>query len=141
MSGQFSWDYDDFPLVVLRYVGTISDASFDEYLRTYRALLDRNQPYAIILDAALAGAPNAAQRRAQAKFLEDNAPLTRRLCRGGAFVITSPMIRGALTAILWISEMPFESTVVGDIFTAARWTCGRLEMPVPKRFASNAQAR
>lgn len=141
MSGQFAWDYDDFPLVVLRYVGTISDAAFDEYLRTYRALLDRDQPYAIILDAALAGAPNAAQRRAQARFLELNAPLTRRLCRGGAFVITSPMIRGALTAILWISDMPFENTVVGDIFSAARWTCERLQMPVPARLVGSVQAR
>lgn len=134
MSGKFAWDLEDLPLAVVRYVGSVSDAEFQLYLREYAQLLDRGIPYAVILDASLASAPTAAQRGAQAKFLIEQGARCRALCRGGAFVISSPLIRGALTAILWVSDLPFEHTVEGDIYAAAQWTCARLGIPVPARF-------
>ena len=48
------------------------------------------------------------------------------LCVGGAFVISSPIIRGALAAILWMQPLPWPHTVVGDVAAGERWARKKL---------------
>jgi hypothetical protein len=53
-----------------------------------------------------------------------------------ALIIASPIVRGVLTALLWVSpvEMPYESC--SNLDDAVRWAIARLEaakLPVPDR--------
>ena len=43
-----------------------------------------------------------------------------------AFVIDSPIVRGALTAILWIQPLPYEHRIVGTRADANAWLRGQL---------------
>ncbi|MFO0694585.1 MAG: hypothetical protein U0230_13575 [Polyangiales bacterium] len=115
------------PLVVIRYEGGVDDSEFRAYLAQYEALVAAGRRYTVIFDARRASVPNAVQRRMQAQFLEARAGDLSRLCLGGAFVIASPLIRGALTAILFLTPLPFEHVVVPTLEDGERWALARLE--------------
>lgn len=114
------------PLLLVRFDGAVDDDAFRGYLQELTAWLDRGQRYAIVLDARTASPPPAHQRRMQADMIKAEAKRLKQLCVGGAFVIPSPLVRGALTAILWIQPLPWEHTVVADLEAAEAWARNRL---------------
>jgi hypothetical protein len=114
------------PLVRVTYDGEITDAAFRLHLNEYAELIRRGQRYGVIFDATRAARPSATQRRMMASFMTEHRADLARLCVGGAFVITSPLIRGAMTAILWISPMPFPHVVVASEAEALGWVRSRL---------------
>ena len=126
--GQYRVDSSDMPIVRITFDGAVSDDEFRAYLDAYDAIVDEGKPYVAVFDARTAAAPPARQRRMMAKWLNDRGPAVRRVCHGGAFAITSRVIRGALTAILWLAPLPFEHTVVGTIEEAEDWVARRLRM-------------
>lgn len=121
-------DSSGFPLVRITYEGKIDDDAFRAHLAEYAALIARKQRYALVFDATRSGAPGAAQRRMQADFIEEHRAQLSVLCAGGAFAISSPVIRGALTAILWVTSLPFPHTVVADVKSAEAWARTRLDV-------------
>lgn len=124
--GSFTVDTADFPLVRVTYEGHIDDNAFARHLEEYARLLERGQRYAVVFDATRAARPPAGQRRMQADFIRAHSDELGRLCVGGAFAINSTVVRGAMTAILWLSPMPFPYEICPDVDSAVRWTTGRL---------------
>lgn len=121
-----SVDRTRWPLVAIRFVGTVDDATFKRYLSEYDVLLEQNKRYGILLDALDADAPTAKQRSLQATWMKEREARLRERCVGGAFAIGSPIIRGALTAILWLQPLPFPHAVFGTTSEAERWVRTRL---------------
>lgn len=120
------------PLVTIIATESSTKAELDEHFREYRKLLDRNQAYAVIFDATSIGAPAPSVRKQFADFLTDNAPDMRRLCKGTAFVISSALVRGALTALLWLMrELPFPYQVVESRMEAEQWAQDQLTRSSP----------
>ena len=66
----------------------------------------------------------ARQRRLQAEQIAHNAD--RQVLLGMAAVIDSPLIRGALTALLWIQRFDWDYTVVGTREAAEQWALDKL---------------
>lgn len=115
------------PLVVVEFNGTATDQEFDAYLEQMTKLvLERRKKNVTIFDATRSGDTSPKQRRKQAEWLKSNAEMLRMYSLGTAFVITSPLVRGMLTAILWITPMPAPHTVVATYGEAERWAIGRL---------------
>ena len=107
--------------------GELSDEAIREFHASYEALLRTGKPFGLILDASSAGAPSASQRRAFADFGAQNKQALTKLCRGVAYVIESPVIRGALTAVFWINTPPYDYVVVPTLAAAEEWLAPRLE--------------
>ena len=118
--GNITVDPSDWPLARVTYDGVVDDEAFEAYLTSQTALLERRQPYVILFDARTAGMPSARQRQRMANNMKENEPELRRLCKRGVFVISSPVVRGALTAILWLQPLPFPHDVVSTLEEAER---------------------
>jgi hypothetical protein len=65
-------------------------------------------------------------RRRQADWIRDNAALIKAYSACTAFVIGSPLVRGALTAILWLQPMPSPYTVLATLALAQAWALEQL---------------
>lgn len=126
VAGSFSIDRSAFPKVMVRYVGAISDDAFRAHLADFSALLAGGKRYGVVFDATSAERPSAVQRRMQSDWIERNKSDIRAMCVGGAFAITSPFVRGAMQAILWVSPMPFEHVLFATVPEAEEWVDGAL---------------
>lgn len=118
-----------FPLIVVTFEGAVDDAQFESYLGRLDALWARKARAAILLDATRAARTPATQRKRQAEWLKANESSLRTHCAGTAFVINSPLVRGGLTAILWLQALPSPFIVVATLTEAERWARERLQLP------------
>jgi hypothetical protein len=119
-------DETRFPLVVVTFVGVATDAEFEAYLERMSDVMARREVTATVLDASRAGPTPPKQRARQADWIKANADVLRRYSAGSAFVITSPLIRGLLTAILWLAPMPQAHDVFSSRAAAEQWAVARL---------------
>lgn len=123
--GEYQFDDSHHPLVVVRFLGVLTDDQFAQYLDDLTRNLERRQKTVVILDARRSGATPAAQRRMQADWLKEYEPLLRQYTLGTAFVISSRVVRGILTAILWVQPLPSEHVVVSTLAEALAWASER----------------
>lgn len=119
-------DESRWPLVVMTIVGTPTDAEVDAMLEGSARNLRRSGRQVGILDLTRADRPPPVQRKKHAAWMNENAELLRARSAGMAFVITSPLVRGILTAIMWIQPLPMEHTVVATYAEAERWAMAQL---------------
>lgn len=115
------------PLVVLRCEGRIDDDAYAAHLRAYGDLLGVGQRFGMVVDARAAEAIPWSQRRMQSAFLTDHAETFTRLCVGEAFVITSPLVRAALKAVLFFAPPPHPYAVVSTVEQGTAWIRARLD--------------
>jgi len=122
------YDVDDseFPIVIVRAKGKVTDGEFEQYLRALDKVYSRHQRFALVWDGTKADGGTAAQRRRQAEWMRQQAMLIRTFNVGTAFVIPSALTRGALTAILWLQPMPSPHFICESPPEAIRWARKRL---------------
>jgi hypothetical protein len=125
--GSIHIDDSGFPIVRVTFTGSVSNEEFDEYLAGMSRMIGRRQPNVTILDARHSARTPAVQRKKQADWIKQHEAELRRYSCGTAFVITSALIRGVLTAILWLQPMPQAHTVVGSLDEAERWARAQLD--------------
>ncbi|MET0385475.1 MAG: hypothetical protein ABW321_05935 [Polyangiales bacterium] len=70
----------------------------------------------------------AKQRSKLAAWLKQKEQLSHEVSLGMAFVITSAVIRGVLTAVFWVQNPPVPCTVEGDLDAAVRWAIDRFDV-------------
>lgn len=116
-----TFDESRLPLVIVTFRGTASQEEFEEYLRRIGANLARRQPTAVIIDSRQAVTMPAAQRRRQADWIDSNREDLRRYSAGTAFIIESSLMRGALTAIFWLTKYETPYVVVATFEAAEAW--------------------
>ena len=119
--GSYKVETTDWPLVVISAEGDITPAELERHLVEYRSVLDRDMPCAIVFDASKVGKIDAYTRRRYTEFMQQNNDDFRRLCRGIGFVINSSIVRGALTAVLWMVDFPFAYKIFATSDEAAAW--------------------
>lgn len=116
-----------YPLLILETSGgAVADEIFEDYLRRLdlendRAV-DQGDLISLLIDTsgARAGA-TANQRRMQADWLKRNYGRLETNTAGVALVITSPLLRGVLTAILWLQRMPCPYVTFATREKAEKW--------------------
>jgi hypothetical protein len=129
----YRFDMTKFPLVVLETVGDIPPDQLDTHFAEYRRILDRNQPYTLVYDATKIGKVDALLRKRYAEFMKTNERDFERLCLGCSFVITSAVVRGALTAVLWLTgSLPFPHKISSTREEAEAWAREQLRAGKPK---------
>ena len=119
-------DISRLPLVRITWDGTVDDDAFRQYLETTADLIAAHPGTVLLHDARRAGAPSALQRRLQAEWMHAHEHTIRRNGRGTAFVIESALVRGALTAILWLQPLATEELVTASMDEALAWAEARI---------------
>ena len=130
--GVVQMDVSRWPLVVARYPDVLDDASQEAHFDDIRALLRRNERYAILLDLRrVSHGADAKQRRRYADFLEETSPDLARLCLGTAYLTESLLTRGVLTAVLWLKPPVYPHMITGDEGKAMEWLHQKLDGEQP----------
>ena len=113
------------PLRLVRFVGVATPQQFEHYLGEMDACLRRGERFVCVLDISQGGAPTQEQRQRQANWLKESEPLMRQVELGVAFVVTSPVIRLALSTIFYFKPMPIPYRVTDRLVSAAEWAAQR----------------
>lgn len=122
-------------LLITTYYGAASDAQYEAHLEEMDALLEANlhdetRRWGVIVDATRWLKSTARQRQLHAEWMNRNEALMRGRTAGIAFVISSALVRGGLTAVLWLARLPCPYVVVETLDEAVSWCEQRLrEMP------------
>ena len=120
-------DVTRFPLVITTATGLLTDAAYKTYLLEFRAAtLDRRQTYAHVYDASSVEKMASTQRSLQADYIVAHREQIARYNKGTAFVLHSPLVRGLLTAVQWMSPPPYPYTIVASREQAITWCVARL---------------
>jgi len=114
------------PLIVIAFTGTASDEDFDAYLARMDLIVERRRPNVMIFDARKAERPGPAQRHLQSAWMKKHDDLLRRHSLGCAFVLSSAVVRGALTAIFWVQPAAMPTLVTGNMAEATAWCLAKL---------------
>lgn len=114
-------------VIVVRYDGRPDDETFRAYLQTYTDLVHRRVPYATVY-STLPGAriPSGANARQQAAWIKREQPIVTQFCRGLAFALPSPLMRGVLRGILKMQPIIADYVVVDGEDEAIAWAKARL---------------
>jgi hypothetical protein len=133
------------PVVVISFPPAFSDADLEEHLSECERLLRREQQFYCIRDLTrVKHVPTATMRRSAATWEQANRAALGRLLIGVANVSASTLVRGAMTAMRWITPSPFPETTVSTLQEAQRWGEARyierglavpqgLKLPSPER--------
>jgi hypothetical protein len=124
-----SVQFDDslWPLLVIRYAGSPTDAQFDEYLAQRTQYLERGERHAVIMDARQASGTGPAERRyRQAAWLKQHDAALREQVVGTAFVTESALVRLMMSVVLHIKPLASPHVAVTRFPEAVAWTADRL---------------
>lgn len=127
MGVSITFDDSLWPLLISRFHGVATDSEYEAYLHRGTAYLQRGELYVSVLDMGRLVVPTAAQRQRQAEWLQAHDHLLREQFLGAALVITSPVLRLALSTILHLKPMPTPYVTVYDVPGGLKWAVARLE--------------
>jgi hypothetical protein len=126
-------------LVVVRFHAAASDQQFQQYIETYRTILDSEPRFgAVYVTAPHLPMTPPRQVRAQAKFMKETADRIAQRVVGVAFSLPSPLMRGVLRGVLMLQPMPCPHTVVGTEAEGISWVKARLWTDHVRRMKGSA---
>lgn len=108
-----------FPLVLNIIPERIRAEHLPAFFASSEAILLRRQPYVTITDASVCRElPNAMVRKELADWSKKFDMLMKRYTVGSAIVVTSPLVRGGLTALFWLAPPPYPQQAVATLTEA-----------------------
>lgn len=126
--------FDQFPQLIVEFCGAPDDAEFAAYIAKVEAAADRGAPRhlrftrtVILFDTTQATRPvTASQRRMQAEHMgrmkaKAQANGAWDALVGVCFVLSNPIVRGVLTAVLWLQPMSERYEVCSTRKDADEW--------------------
>jgi len=130
-------------LLVTQQVEQLTDAERLESLEASNAVLNSHgaDRYAMVLDNRKAGPLPPTQRKLMAEYMERHAMRSRSRCVCTAFVSDSLMMRGVLTAIMWLRKPEVETQVFAGLEEATAWARAKLKGDVAPKTSLPARAR
>jgi hypothetical protein len=121
-------DDSSFPLVVSRFPSTWDEQELDAYFAAFVRLHAREKPFLHISDVSLAeNMSKAGMRKKAADFMATERERSARLCKGAVQVAPSTLLRGAITAIQWVTPPPYPHAVVATWGEALTWVKARAQ--------------
>jgi hypothetical protein len=125
---------ESFPLICLQSFGRLTQAELDAVKPIYFRAYARGEPLLFVSDVRLAS-HEADQRKLWAQWSDESARADVKKCvKGTVLLLDSALLRGALTALNWISPPVVPVHVEGDPVSGiekARSLVESLGMTVP----------
>ncbi|MCR9159630.1 MAG: STAS/SEC14 domain-containing protein [Nannocystaceae bacterium] len=111
---------NDGTLFVVRFIGAYTDADFDGYIDAMDAIAEEgSNKLGMLVTESNARLPSHRHVRRQAEWLQENRD--RIMTRRTAFVLPSPIMRGALRVVFRLQPSPTEYKVFREEDEALRW--------------------
>jgi hypothetical protein len=130
MAPAFEMDESNFPVIFTAFRGPVQIAAWDTFYGRLDRLCTERRRFSTIVDISQGAVPSASERKHIAQGLASRHLAFERYCAGSAVVITKPLIRGAMTAVLWIQPVSYPYQIVATIDAArslcAGWLCDPL---------------
>ncbi|MCA9599712.1 MAG: hypothetical protein KC776_40665 [Myxococcales bacterium] len=115
------------------YAQTYPTTVHDEELLTFVAAVEhmigsRFEPYAWIIAVDGLLHTNAAQRKHIADHVTRMQAHDARYCAGGGIVAATAFARGLVTAVFWLSPLPYPYRILGSIAEAESYAIDQLRL-------------
>jgi hypothetical protein len=118
-------------LIFVTYHSGATDEQYKAYLDAMtRHAFDAakaNHVFGQVHDTSLWTRSTAKQRQMQADWIEQHKDFLGKRCAAVSFVVTSALVRGGLTAVLWMSSFPMPYKVFAALGEAEYWTRAKVE--------------
>jgi len=116
------FDVSMWPLVQVTMPATIEVADIAYLQESYEYVFAAPTRHALIVDTTtIEKVPDAALRRKMKEFEDGRRPIIRDKNIGSAIVLSNALVRGAYTALRWISPQPAPNKAFSNLRDAARW--------------------
>ncbi len=122
------FDVSMWPLVVVTMPPVTAKADFDYLRRCYEDVFAQPNKHALVVDTTtIVRVPGATLRRQMKEFEDSRRPIIHQKNIGSAIVIQNPLVRGAYTALRWISPQPAPNKAFASVQDGARWCIDGIE--------------
>lgn len=127
MASRILTDLSRWPLAIVTFPDlVVTDEDVRSFVDEQRAMLHRKEPHVVITDARKARVISPAQRKMLVDWLTEAEPLNKRYTLAMSIVIDSAIVRGALTAVMWMKEPPVPIKTYGSLREAGDHVLGVL---------------
>jgi len=139
--GGITLELKRWPVVLTTIVGEVVEQELDAYLSDFtRLVLGKRLPFVSIVDVTrVYSVPSARVRQRVGAWQKENSDLGNRYSRGVVILTSSIIVRGAMTAINWVSPPRIPTVYEESLSAALEWARHRLsdveEPPAPSRRA------
>jgi len=95
---------------------------------SYEHVFAAPRRHALVVDTTpLENIPDATLRRRMKEFEDSRRPIIREKNIGSGIVLSNSLVRGAFTALRWISPQPAPNKAFSNVCDAARWCIEGIE--------------
>jgi hypothetical protein len=117
----------DEALFLVRWPAVMQPTELDEHLEQLIAVARDGGSVAFVIDMTISLVPSAQVRNDIAKKLAVAYGKAGHRVAGVSHVIVSPLVRGVVTAVHWLSPAPFPTHVADNLHESVSWARGILE--------------
>ncbi len=118
-------------LLIVRVSRNISDVDFNEVVGKLEAVYQAlTQPFASVVDVSMLEVLSADRRKLLATMEEKYKPIDLRYNKGQAYVVASAAMRGAITALHWLSPPVYPTMTFKTFEEGLGWARAKLSPPL-----------
>lgn len=122
------FDVSMWPLVIVSMPPQIEVVDIDYLQQSYEHVFAAPTRHALIVDTTtIEKIPDATLRRRMKEFEDGRRPIIRDKNIGSAIVLSNSLVRGAYTALRWISPQPAPNKAFSNVRDAAQWCVEGIE--------------
>lgn len=122
------FDVSLWPLVLVSLPATLQLDDVSYLQESYEHVFAAPRRHALVVDTTpLENIPDATLRRRMKDFEDSRRPIIREKNIGSAIVLSNSLVRGAFTALRWISPQPAPNKAFSNVCDAARWCIEGIE--------------
>lgn len=122
------FDVSMWPLVQVTMPPVIEVADITYLQQSYEHVFAAPTRHALIVDTTtIEQIPDATLRKKMKDFEDGRRPIIRDKNIGSAIVLSNALVRGAYTALRWISPQPAPNKAFSNVRDAARWCIEGIE--------------
>ena len=122
------FDVSLWPLVVITIPPVTTPDDIEYMQRCYEHVFGAPIRHALLVDTtSIVKVPDATLRRHMKAFEDSRRPIIHQKNIGSAIVIQNTIVRGAYTALRWISPQPAPTKAFPNVQDAARWCVRGIE--------------
>jgi hypothetical protein len=122
------FDVSMWPLVLVSMPATLQLDDIAYLQQSYEHVFAAPHRHALIVDTTpIENIPDATLRRRMKEFEDGRRSIIREKNIGSAIVLSNSVVRGAYTALRWISPQPAPNKAFSNMREAARWCIQGIE--------------
>ena len=123
------FDVSRWPLVLVSMPARLEIDDIVYLQESYEHVFAAPARHALVVDTTpLESIPDATLRRRMKEFEDGRRPIIRERNIGSAIVLSNSLVRGAYTALRWISPQPAPNKAFANVRDAARWCVEGIEV-------------